>query len=206
MALMRITVLISGRGSNLGALLDSEAKGALAGTITQVISNRADAGGLALARAQGVATRVVDHRAYPTRQRFDDALAGEIDRGEPDLVVLAGFMRVLGAGFVEHYRGRMINIHPSLLPRYAGLHTHRRVLEDGAAEHGCSVHFVTPDVDGGPVILQGKVDVLPGDDEARLAARVLEVEHRILPQAVNLYCEGRLAILGDRVEIAPAVH
>ncbi len=204
MALARISVVISGRGSNLLALLDAGERGALAGTITHVISNRADAGGLALARAHGVATSVVDHAAFATRDAFDDALAAEIDRGEPDLVVLAGFMRVLGERFVRRYTGRMINIHPSLLPAYAGLHTHRRVLADGARLHGCSVHFVTPDVDGGPLIVQRSVDVLPGDDEARLAARVLAAEHEILPLAVNLYCTGRLRIADGRVETLPA--
>ncbi|MEO6929926.1 MAG: phosphoribosylglycinamide formyltransferase [Casimicrobiaceae bacterium] len=199
-AIARITVVISGRGSNLGALLDCAAQGDLAGAITHVTSNRADAGGLALARDHGVATSVVEHKAFASREMFDAALAAEIDRGEPDLVVLAGFMRVLGADFVRHYTGRMINIHPSLLPAYAGLHTHRRALADRVARHGCSVHFVTPDVDGGPLILQGAVHVHAGDDEATLAARVLAVEHRILPQAVNLYCEGRLRIVDGRVE------
>ncbi|HEY7903949.1 MAG TPA: phosphoribosylglycinamide formyltransferase [Casimicrobiaceae bacterium] len=201
MALARIVVLISGRGSNLGALLDAEARGALAGTIIAVISNRADAGGLALAAARGVATALVDHKAFDSRDGFDAALAAELDRHAPDLIVLAGFMRVLGAAFVQRYAGRMINIHPSLLPAYAGLGTHRRALADKAAMHGCTVHFVTPDVDGGPVILQGRVPVLADDDEARLAARVLEEEHRILPRAVNLFCEGRLRIDDGRVQI-----
>jgi phosphoribosylglycinamide formyltransferase 1 len=171
-----------------------------------VISNRPDAGGLALAREAGVATGVVDHKVFAGRDAFDRALAAEIDRGEPRLVVLAGFMRVLGAEFVNRYRGRMINVHPSLLPAYAGLHTHRRALADRVREHGCSVHFVTPDVDGGPVILQGKVDVRVDDDEARLAARVLDVEHRILPRAVDLFCRGRLAIVAGRVAISPPVQ
>lgn len=201
MALARIVVLISGRGSNLGALLDAEARGELAGTIVAVISNRADARGAALAAARGVATALVDHHAFASRDGFDAALAAELDRHAPDLIVLAGFMRVLGAAFVQRYAGRMINIHPSLLPAYAGLHTHRRALADKAAMHGCTVHFVTPDVDGGPVILQGRVPVLADDDEARLAARVLEEEHRILPRAVNLFCEGRLRIADGRVQI-----
>lgn len=202
MAIERITVLISGRGSNLGALLAAQAGGTLAGAITHVISNRPAAPGLALARAAGVATSVVDHTAFASREAFERALAMEIDRSEPGLIVLAGFMRVLGAPFVSRYSGRMINIHPSLLPAYAGLHTHRRVLADGAREHGCTVHFVTADVDGGPIILQGRVDVGAGDDEAGLAARVLAVEHRVLAEAVNLFCEGRLAIAGGRVERA----
>jgi phosphoribosylglycinamide formyltransferase-1 len=202
MAIARIVVLISGRGSNFAALADAESQGALAGTIVAVISNRADARGLALAADRGVATGVVDHAAFATRDAFDAALAAEIDRHAPDLVVLAGFMRVLGAPFVSRYAGRMINIHPSLLPAYAGLHTHRRALADGVAEHGCTVHVVTPDVDGGPVILQARVPVVAGDDEARLADRVLAAEHRILPQAVNLFCERRLRIEGGRVQIA----
>jgi len=202
MAIARIVVLISGRGSNFAALADAESQGALAGTIVAVISNRGDARGLALAADRGVATAVVDHAAFATRDAFDAALAAEIDRHAPDLVVLAGFMRVLGAPFVARYAGRMINIHPSLLPDYAGLHTHRRALADGVAEHGCTVHFVTPDVDGGPVILQARVPVVAGDDEARLAERVLVAEHRILPQSVNLFCERRLRIEGGRVQIA----
>ncbi len=202
MAIARITVLISGRGSNLGALLATHAGGTLVGAITHVISNRPTAPGLALARDAGVATSVVDHTAFASREEFDRALAAEIDRTEPDLVVLAGFMRVLGAPFVRRYSGRMINIHPSLLPAYAGLHTHRRALADHAREHGCTVHFVTPDVDGGPIILQGRVGVEPGDDEERLAARVLSVEHKVLAQAVNLFCEGRLSIVDGRVQHA----
>ena len=201
MALARIVVLVSGRGSNLEALLDAEAAGALAGTIVAVISNRASARALALAAARGVATSVVDHTAFASRDAFDAALAAELDRHAPDLVVLAGFMRVLGGAFVQRYAGRMINIHPSLLPAYAGLDTHRRALADQADAHGCTVHFVTPDVDGGPVILQARVPVLAGDDEARLAARVLAEEHRLLPRAVNLFCEGRLRIAGGRVQI-----
>jgi phosphoribosylglycinamide formyltransferase-1 len=201
-AIARIVVLISGRGSNLAALADAEARGELAGAIVAVISNRADARGLAFAADRGFATAVVDHAAFATRDAFDAALAIEIDRHAPDLVVLAGFMRVLGAPFVERYAGRMINVHPSLLPAYAGLHTHRRALADGVAEHGCTVHFVTPDVDGGPVIVQARVPVEAGDDEARLADRVLTQEHRILPQAVNLFCEGRLRVEGGRVQIA----
>ncbi len=185
MAIPRITVLVSGRGSNMAALVDAERRGALAGSVTAVIANRPDAQALAIAARLGIATAVVDHKAFATREAFDAALAAGIDRGEPDLVVLAGFMRVLTAPFVERYRGRMINIHPSLLPRYPGLHTHRRALADGAREHGCTVHHVTPEVDVGEVVLQGRVDVLDGDDEEGLAARVLEVEHRVLPEAVN---------------------
>lgn len=199
MNIPRVTVLISGRGSNLAALIETERRGALGGYITTVISNRADAGGLAIAAANGIATHVVDHREYAERDAFDHALAAVIDGSEPDLIVLAGFMRILGPAFVRRYEGRMINIHPSLLPSYPGLHTHRRALEDGVRIHGCTVHYVTGDVDHGPVIAQGAVAVRDDDDEATLAARVLDVEHRLLPAAVRAFCEGRLVIAGRRV-------
>jgi phosphoribosylglycinamide formyltransferase-1 len=196
MASKRITVLISGRGSNLAALIDAERAGTLVGTITQVISNRPGAPGLAHAAKAGIATFVVDHRAYPSREAFEVALRATIDAGRPDLIVLAGFMRVLGADFVEHYAGRMLNIHPSLLPAYPGLHTHRRALADKATRHGCSVHFVTAGVDAGPIVAQAEVPVLDGDNEATLAARVLEAEHRVLPEVVALFCAGRLPKTG----------
>ena len=201
MALARITVLVSGRGSNLGALLAAERSGALRGSVTQVISNRPEAGGLALAREHGVATAVVDHKGYPDRAAFDAALVAEIERSEPDLVVLAGFMRVLGRAAVERFAGRLINIHPSLLPAYPGLHTHRRALADGAAMHGCTVHFVTPEVDVGPIIAQSALHVHGDDDEDSLAHRVLELEHRLLPAAVGWFCDGRLVIEGQRVRV-----
>jgi phosphoribosylglycinamide formyltransferase-1 len=204
MALMRITVLVSGRGSNLGALLAAERAGAFAGSVTHVISNRPGAGALDIAREHGVSTEVVDHRAFATREAFDAALCDAIDRSAPDLVVLAGFMRVLGAAAVGRYAGRLINIHPSLLPAYPGLHTHRRVLADGATIHGCTVHFVTPEVDVGPIIAQSALTVRDGDDEASLAARVLELEHKLLPQAVQWFCAGRLAIEGRSVRFVDA--
>jgi phosphoribosylglycinamide formyltransferase-1 len=197
----RIAVLISGRGSNLGALLDAMARGALGGAITQVVSNRADAAGLAIARARAVVTRVVEHRAYAQREAFDAALAAAIDEDPPDLVVLAGFMRVLGPAFIRRYAGRMINIHPSLLPAYPGLHTHRRALADGVRIHGCTAHFVTPEVDVGPIIGQAAVRVREDDDEASLAARVLAAEHVLLPRVVRWYCDGRLVIAGARVHV-----
>ncbi len=197
----RVTVLISGRGSNLAALIDAERRAALGGHIAMVIANRADAAGLAIAAASGIATRVLDHRAHADRHAFDHALATAIDASEPDLVVLAGFMRILGPDFVHRYAGRMINIHPSLLPAYAGLHTHRRALADGVRIHGCTVHFVTADVDHGPIIAQGAVAVHDDDDEATLAARVLEVEHRLLPAAVRAFCEKRLVIAGRRIDV-----
>ena len=202
MATPRITVLISGRGSNLAAVIDAMRAGTLGGTVTLVVSNRRDAGGLAIARDHGIATAIVDHRDFGTRDAFDAALAEAVDASRPDLVVLAGFMRVLGAPFVQRYAGRLINIHPSLLPLYPGLHTHRRALADGVRVHGCTVHFVTPDVDVGPIIAQGVVPVQDGDDESTLATRVLAVEHRLLPAAIRWFCDGRLVIDGKRVHVS----
>ena len=200
-SLARIAVLVSGRGSNLGALLAAERAGAFPGSVTQVVSNRPGAGGLAIADDHGIATAVVDHRSYPDRERFDDALAAAIGPGEPDLVVLAGFMRVLGRRFVDRYAGRLVNIHPSLLPSYPGLHTHRRALADGAKLHGCTVHFVTADVDVGPIIGQAALGVRDDDDEDSLAARVLALEHRLLPACVRWFCEGRLVVENGRVRV-----
>ena len=201
MALPRITVLISGRGSNLGALLAAEREGRLGGTVTTVISNRPQAAGLELATGHGAAATVVDHRNFPTRDAFDAALSAAVDAARPDLVVLAGFMRILGAAFVERHAGRMLNVHPSLLPSYPGLHTHRRALIDGVRIHGCTVHFVTADLDYGPIVAQGAVAVHADDDEDALAARVLSVEHRLLPAAVRAFCAGRLAIAGGQVRV-----
>jgi phosphoribosylglycinamide formyltransferase 1 len=197
----RISVLISGRGSNLASLLDAMREGTLGGTITRVFANIPDVPGLAVARTHGVATKVLDNRTFATREAFDAALADAIDAEQPDLVVLAGFMRVLGAPFVRRYADRLINVHPSLLPLYPGLHTHRRALADGAHIHGCTVHFVTPEVDGGPIIAQAAVPVQDDDDEASLAARVLAQEHVLLPAAVRWFCEGRLVIAGRRVRV-----
>jgi phosphoribosylglycinamide formyltransferase-1 len=201
MASPRVAVLISGRGSNLAALIAAERAGHLSGTVTAVISNRADAPGLGIAEAHGIATTIVPHSGHATRGAFDDALAEAVDASAPDLIVLAGFMRVLGPEFVRRYAGRMLNIHPSLLPAYPGLHTHRRALADGVRIHGCTVHFVTDDLDHGPIIAQGAVPVLASDDEATLAARVLAVEHHILPASVRAFCEGRLVIAGRRVRV-----
>lgn len=194
---VNIVVLISGRGSNLGALLEAD----LPVRVAAVISNRADAGGLAIAQAHGIPGVVVAHRSYASREAFDAALAAAIDRYEPALVVLAGFLRILTPGFVGHYAGRLINIHPSLLPAFAGLDTHRRALEAGVKVHGCTVHFVTQELDHGPIIAQAAVPVLEDDTEDSLAARVLAEEHRILPQAVCWFAEGRLAIDGGCVRI-----
>ncbi len=205
MASPRITVLLSGRGSNLGALLAAMAAGTLGGAVTMVISNRADAPGLDLARAQGVPTAVVDHRAHASREAFDLALAAVVDASRPDLVVLAGFMRVLTDAFVQRYAGRLLNIHPSLLPAYPGLHTHRRALADGVKVHGCTVHFVTATVDVGPIVAQAAVPVWQEDDEATLAARVLQAEHALLPAAVGWYCAGRLVVADGQVSVKGAL-
>ena len=195
----RITVLLSGRGTNLAALLAAMRDGTLGGVITRVITNNPDAPGLAVARTHGVASTALDHREFATRDAFDTALADAIDAERPDLVVMAGFMRMLGELFVRRYANRLINVHPSLLPLYPGLHTHRRALADGTRMHGCTVHFVTPEVDVGPIIAQAAVPVQDDDDEASLAARVLAQEHLLLPAAVRWFCEGRLVIAGRRV-------
>lgn len=188
-----IVILISGRGSNMQALLEA----GLACRIAAVISNRADAGGLKIAQAHGIPTAVIEHRNYADRESFDGALAELIDTFHPDFVVLAGFMRILSAGFVARYRSRLVNIHPSLLPAYGGLNTHARALQDGVRIHGCTVHFVTPDLDHGPIIIQAAVPVLSNDTEQTLAARVLREEHRIYPQAVRWLCMGAIELDDD---------
>ncbi|MBR0568882.1 phosphoribosylglycinamide formyltransferase [Azoarcus sp. L1K30] len=186
-----IVILVSGRGSNMEAIVRADIPGA---RIAAVISNRPDAAGLSFAAARGIHTVALDHKAFADRAAFDAALAEAIDAFEPDLVVLAGFMRVLTDDFVRRYDGRLLNIHPSLLPSFPGLHTHRRALEAGVRLHGATVHFVTPTLDCGPIVLQAAVSVRPGDDEAALAARVLEQEHRIYPQAVRWFVDGRLRL------------
>lgn len=188
-----IVILISGKGSNLQALLEAR----LPCRIAAVISNRADAGGLKIAGAQGIPTSVIEHRNYADRDSFDAALAELVDTFHPDVVVLAGFMRILTAGFVTRYSGRLINIHPSLLPAYGGLHTHARALQDGVRIHGCTVHFVTADLDHGPIIIQAAVPVLCSDTEQTLAARVLHEEHRIYPQAIRWLCSGQIELGGN---------
>ena len=197
MAEKSVVILISGRGSNMQALLDAR----LPARVAAVISNNPRARGLGVAKARGIATAVVDHRAFPDRAAFDAALAQEIDRHRPDLVALAGFMRILTEAFIERYRGRLMNIHPSLLPAFTGLDTHRRALAAGVRIHGCTVHFVTPAVDSGPIIVQAAVAVLPGDTEEQLAARVLAQEHRIYPQAVRWFIEGKLKLEDGRARI-----
>ena len=190
-----MVIVLSGRGSNMRAIVESGLP------VSAVISNVADAGGLDFARARGIATAVVDHRAFTSREAFDAELAGVIDRHAPEIVALAGFMRILSEGFVRRYEGRMINIHPSLLPAYPGLHTHRRALEDGVKIHGCTVHFVTPRLDHGPIIIQAAVPVLPGDSEDALAARVLRQEHRIYPEALRWFAQDRLVIENGIVQV-----
>ena len=183
-----VVVLISGRGSNMEALLEARLP------VSAVISNRADAAGLRTAAARGIPTRVVEHRGFASRAAFDAALAAEIDRFEPRLVALAGFMRVLTPAFVERYPQRLLNIHPSLLPAFPGLNTHERALAAGVKLHGCTVHFVTPELDHGPIVIQAAVRVHPGDNAPALAARVLRQEHVIYPRAVSWFLEDRLVI------------
>jgi len=195
---MKGVILISGRGSNMRSIVE-------AGTgldVRAVISNRPDAAGLEWAHAKGLATQVVDHKQYASREQFDDALAKVIDVHQPDVILLAGFMRIFGVSFIGRYARRIVNIHPSLLPAFPGLHTHRQALAAGVKVHGATVHFVTAALDNGPVIIQGVVPVMAGDTEEGLAARVLEVEHRIYPQAVRWLVEGRIEfVAGDVVQV-----
>jgi phosphoribosylglycinamide formyltransferase 1 len=200
----RIVILISGRGSNMEAIVQRCWQQGWPATVAAVIANRPDAKGLDFARAHGLATAVVDHKAHADREAFDEALAGVIDAHEPDLVVLAGFMRILGSAFVQRYEGRLLNIHPSLLPAFPGLHTHRRALEAGCQVVGATVHFVTPELDHGPIVMQSAVPVLPGDDESALSARVLATEHVIYPLSVRWFVEGKLRLEGGRVRQADA--
>ncbi len=193
-----IVILISGRGSNMEAIVKAAQAEQWPARVAAVVSNRADAEGLQFAQAHGVATAVVANRDYPTRETFDSALQQVIDAHQPDLVVLAGFLRILTPGFVEHYAGRMLNVHPSLLPAFPGLHTHRQALEAGVKKHGATVHFVTAELDHGPIVAQAGVDVHPGDTEESLAARVLEQEHRIYPRAVRQFVEGTLSMAQAR--------
>lgn len=189
-----VVVLLSGTGSNLQALIDSNDVKDSPARIRAVISNRADAFGLQRAKDAGIDTRVLDHKAFEGREAFDAALIEIIDTFNPQLVVLAGFMRILSADFVRHYQGRLLNIHPSLLPKYKGLHTHQRALEAGDREHGCSVHFVTEELDGGPMVVQAVIPVESDDSANSLAQRVHAQEHRIYPLAVRWFAEGRLSL------------
>lgn len=193
-----VVVLISGRGSNMQALVEAGLP------VRAVLSNRPEAAGLAFARERGIATAVVDHRQYSSREAFDQALVAAIDAFTPGLVALAGFMRVLGAGFVQRYANALMNIHPSLLPAFPGLHTHARALSAGVKVHGATVHFVTPELDAGPIVIQAVVPVHAVDDETTLAARVLVQEHVIYPQAVRWFLDGRLSLREGRVDVAGA--
>lgn len=195
----RIVVLISGSGSNLQAIIDQIDSGRISGRIAAVISNKADAYGLTRAANAGIATAVLNHRDYEDRAAFDSALQEAIDAQAPDLVVLAGFMRILTPEFVRHYAGRLFNIHPSLLPKYKGLHTHQRALEAGDEEHGCTVHFVTEELDGGPLVVQAATPVQNGDDADSLQQRVHQLEHRIYPLAVEWFCSERLRLTNGQV-------
>ncbi|MBT3058576.1 MAG: phosphoribosylglycinamide formyltransferase [Candidatus Thiodiazotropha sp. (ex Lucina pensylvanica)] len=190
---MPVVVLISGSGSNLQAIIDSAGRD-LPIEIRAVISNRPNVHGLQRAAEAGIETAVLDHKAFPDRERYDRALMALIDSYSPALVALAGFMRILTPALVRHYAGRMFNIHPSLLPKYTGLHTHQRVLDAGDALHGASIHFVTEELDGGPLIVQAQVPVMAGDDADTLAARVLEKEHQIYPLAIRWFAENRLRL------------
>ncbi|GAA5189708.1 phosphoribosylglycinamide formyltransferase [Ferrimonas gelatinilytica] len=191
----RIAVLISGNGSNLQALIDASQSGEIPGEIVAVISDKADAYGLQRAKDAGIATQVIAAEPGESRAQYDQRLGAELIRLNLDLVVLAGFMRILSGPLVERFAGRMFNIHPSLLPKYTGLNTHQRALDAGDSEHGCSVHFVTAELDGGPVILQAKVPIFPGDEADDLAQRVHQQEHRIYPLVVKWFCDGRLSMV-----------
>ena len=188
----KLVALVSGRGSNLRNIVERARAGDLPVEVRAVVSDKDDAGAITWARAQGIECATLPPRAFPDRERYDAALSALVGGYEPDLVLMAGFMRILGPAFVDRFEGRCLNIHPSLLPKYRGLHTHRQVLEAGDREHGASVHFVTRELDGGPVVIQARVPVRDDDDEATLAARVLEQEHRIYPEAVDWFATGRL--------------
>ena len=197
-----IVILISGRGSNMEALIAARDAGQLPVNIAAVISNRPDAKGLETAARAGITAHFIDHKTFAGREAFDAALAECIDQFSPDLVVLAGFMRILSEGFVRHYAGRLMNIHPSLLPSFPGLHTHQRALEEGVRIHGCTVHFVTPTLDHGPVIIQAAIPVLDGDTEESLAARILVQEHKVYPRAVRWFAEDKLTLENGRVRLS----
>jgi phosphoribosylglycinamide formyltransferase-1 len=197
MAMKRIVILISGRGSNMKAVLDAR----LQATVAAVISNTPAASGLQIARAAGIDTKVIDHHLYTDRAKFDHCLAETVATYHPDLIVLAGFMRILSKEFIQRFSGKIMNIHPSLLPAFPGLNTHRRAINEGAKLHGCTVHFVTPELDRGPIIIQAAVPVLPDDNEQTLASRVLEQEHAIYAQAIRWFLENKLAVVGNTVKV-----
>lgn len=197
----RVAILVSGRGSNMAALIEAAAQPDYPAEIVAVISNRPGAGALDIAARAGVATTVVDHKAYASRAAFDEALDAELARIAPDIVCFAGFMRLLTPGFIERWEGRMINIHPALLPSFKGLDTHARALESGVRLHGCTVHLVTAEMDAGPIVAQAAVPVLEGDDEDALAARVLAAEHRLYPRALAMWARGEARLEGGRVVV-----
>lgn len=201
----RLAILISGRGSNMQAFIDACTSGQLAASVAVVISNNPGAQGLDKAAAAGIPTRCINHREYASREEFDAALVGELQRYEPDLVILAGFMRILTPVFIEPFAGHLMNIHPSLLPKYPGLDTHQRALNAGDSEAGTTVHFVTPELDGGPPIIQARVPVMQGDTPDSLAARVTEREHVIFPIAASWFVEGRLVLSARGAELDGAV-
>jgi phosphoribosylglycinamide formyltransferase 1 len=196
-----IVVLISGKGSNLQAIIDACNSGFIPGKVHAVIANKSSAYGLVRAAEAGISTQVLSHKTYISRDSYDLALIDAIDQHQPDLVILAGFMRILTPLFVQHYRGRLLNIHPSLLPKYQGLNTHQRAIDAGDTVHGCSVHFVTEQLDGGPVILQAKVPLFSDDDADSLAERVHEQEYRIYPLVVRWFCQNRLQQLADQASL-----
>ena len=199
----KLVILISGRGSNMEAIIRACAQERWPAEVAAVIANRPDAAGLAIAASHGIATAVVDYRSFDGRDSFDAALAAEIDRFAPDLVILSGFMRILSPAFVERYEGRMLNIHPSLLPSFKGVHTHQQALDAGVALHGATVHFVIPELDSGAIVAQAAVPVRTGDDAAALARRVLAAEHVLYPRAVRWFVEGRLRLEAGRAVVAP---
>ncbi len=199
MSRRRVAILISGRGSNMVSLIEAARAPGFPAEIALVLSNRPDAGGLERAREAGLATVAVDHKEYPTREAFEQAMDDALRSHGIDFICLAGFMRVLTDWFVERWSGRMVNIHPSLLPLFRGTHTHRRALEEGMLVHGCTVHFVVPELDAGPIIAQAVVPVVPGDTEESLAARVIVQEHRLYPQALRMICDGSARLENGRV-------
>lgn len=199
MSAKRVAILVSGRGSNMAALIDAAAEPGFPAEIVSVISNRPGAGALAIAERAGIATAVVDHKAFGSREAFDEALDAEIRKARPDVVCMAGFLRLLTPGFIAKWEGRMLNIHPALLPSFKGLDTHARALEAGVRLHGCTVHLVTAEMDAGPIVAQAAVPVLDGDDEDALAARVLKAEHRLYAKALKAWAEGRARLDGGRV-------
>jgi phosphoribosylglycinamide formyltransferase-1 len=200
----RVAILISGRGSNMAALIDAASARDYPAEIALVVSNRPAAEGLALAQSKSIATVTIDHVAYKSREEFEAELAKRLAAAKIDIICLAGFMRILTADFVKPWKGRLLNVHPSLLPAFKGLDTHVHALDAGVKVHGCSVHFVVPELDSGPIVMQAAVPVLEGDDEEELATRVLAAEHRIYPAALRLLAEGRLTIDGERVVVAGA--